>query len=90
MIISLFAGPWTDTGGRKPALASPVIGAFIEALNAIIVMYTSWPIYMLFIGSVVNGFCGFFTIMTQTAMAYIADTTPDNQVALRMGKEYFQ
>ncbi|XP_031555678.1 proton-coupled folate transporter-like isoform X2 [Actinia tenebrosa] len=84
IVMSLLVGPWTDTGGRKPGLASPVIGAFIEALNAIIVMYTNWPIYMLFIGSVVNGCCGFFTIMTQTAMAYIADTTPETKVALRM------
>lgn len=85
IITSLLIGPWSDTAGRKIPLAAPVIGASIEALNAIIVMYTNWPLYVLFVGSVINGFCGFLTVVTQTSMAYIADTTPHGQVAIRMG-----
>jgi len=86
ILVSLLVGPWSDTAGRKPALAAPVVGALLEALNVLIVMYTGWPLYVLFVGSFINGCCGFFTVMTQTAMAYIADSTPPGKVALRMGK----
>ncbi|XP_048585633.1 proton-coupled folate transporter-like isoform X2 [Nematostella vectensis] len=84
VIVSLMLGPWTDTAGRKRAIVAPAIGSLLESINTLLVMYLKWPILVLFVGSAFTGFSGFFTVMTQASMAYIADTTPEQQVALRL------
>ena len=86
VFMSLFMGTWTDRVGRKPALLAPILGSLFESIIALLVMYLKWPMYVLFIGSAVNGFCGFFTTIVLAVMSYIADTTDESERGLRLGK----
>lgn len=81
---ALFIGAWTDTVGRRPALALPAIGSTLEALVVILTMYFEWPIYVLFVGSAISGMCGFFTTMVLAVMSYIADTTDESDRSFRL------
>lgn len=80
----LLLGPWTDTGGRRPALLAPPVGSAIESLLILIIMYLDWPVYVLFVGEAINGFSGFATIMTMAAFAYVADVTTEQRLAIRI------
>ena len=82
----LLLGPWTDTGGRRPALLAPPIGSAIEAILILIIMYLEWPVYILFVGEAINGFSGFATIMTMAAFAYVADITTEQRLAIHIGE----
>ncbi|KAL9982404.1 hypothetical protein ACROYT_G004441 [Oculina patagonica] len=81
---ALFIGAWTDIVGRRPALALPAIGSTLEALIVLGTMYFHWPLYLLFVGSAINGICGFFTTMVLAVMAYIADTTDESDRSFRL------
>ena len=81
----LLLGPWTDTGGRRPALMAPPVGSAIEAIVILLIMYLDWPVYVLFVGEAINGFSGFATIMTMAAFAYVADVSTDQGLAIRIG-----
>lgn len=80
----LLLGPWTDTGGRRPALLSPPVGSAIESLLIIIIMYLDLPVYILFVGEAINGFSGFATIMTMAAFSYVADVTTEQRLAIHI------
>ena len=41
---------------------------------------------MLFVGSAINGLCGFFTTVAMATMAYIADTTNESDRSFRLGR----
>jgi len=84
LVTALFIGSWTDTVGRRPALALPAIGSAIDSLIVLLVMYFEWPIYVLFVGSAINGMCGFFTTMALAVMSYIADTTDESDRGFRL------
>ena len=86
IFMSLFMGTWTDRVGRKPALIAPIFGSLFESIIVLLTMYLKWPIYVLFIGAAVNGFCGFFTTIVLAVMSYIADTTDEAERGLRLGK----
>jgi len=87
LVTALFIGSWTDTVGRRPALALPAMGSAIDSLIVLLVMYFEWPIYVLFVGSAINGMCGFFTTMALAVMSYIADTTDESDRGFRLGME---
>ena len=82
----LLLGPWTDTGGRRPALLAPPIGSAVEAILILVIMYLEWPVYMLFVGEAINGFSGFATIMTMAAFSYVSDITTEQKLALHIGQ----
>ena len=86
LVTALFIGAWTDMVGRRPALALPAIGSSIEAVIVLLTMYLKWPIYVLFVGSAINGLCGFFTTVAMATMAYIADTTNESDRSFRLGR----
>lgn len=88
LIVAPFWGPWTDkTRRRKPALIAPSIGAFLNTVVVLMVMYFEWPLYMLFVGSAISGVSGFLTTVMLATMSYIADTTEKSGIAIRLGKE---
>ena len=88
LIVAPFWGPWTDkTGRRKPALIAPTIGALLNTVVVLMVMYFEWPLYMLFVGSAISGVSGFLTTVMLATMSYIADTTEKSGIAIRLGKE---
>jgi len=85
ILMVLLLGPWTDTGGRRPALLAPPIGSAIEAILILIIMYLDWPVYILFVGEAINGFSGFATIMTMAAFSYVSDITTEQKLAIHIG-----
>jgi len=85
LFTSLLIGSWSDFRGRKPALFLPAFGSTLEAGLVILVMYMEWPVYVLFIGGAINGFCGYFTTIAMGVMSYIADTTDESERSLRLG-----
>ena len=81
-----FWGPWSDkTRRRKPALIAPPIGALLQTIVVLLVMYFEWPLYVLFVGAAISGFSGFLTTMMLAVMSYIADTTEKKGIAVRLG-----
>lgn len=86
IIITLFVGGWTDKVGRRPALIAPTLGSALEAVVVLFVMYFKLPIYCLFIGGFLHGICGYYTTIILACMAYVADTTEESKIALRLGK----
>lgn len=86
IIITLFIGGWSDKVGRRPALIAPTLGSALEALVVLFVMYFKLPIYCLFIGGFLHGICGYYTTMILACMAYVADTTEESKIALRLGE----
>lgn len=39
ILMVLLLGPWTDTGGRRPALLAPPLGSALEAITVLLIMY---------------------------------------------------
>jgi len=89
ILMVLLLGPWTDTGGRRPALLAPPIGSAIEAILILIIMYLDWPVYILFVGEAINGFSGFATIMTMAAFSYVSDITTEQKLAIHIAVVQF-
>ena len=85
IFVVLILGPWTDTGGRRPALLAPPIGSAVESILILLIMYFEWPVYVLFVGEAINGFSGFVTIMTMAAFAYVSDVTSEKGLPIRIG-----
>lgn len=85
IVITLFMGGWSDKVGRRPALIVPVLGSALEAVVIIIVMYAKLPIYCLFIGAFIHGLCGYYTTIILACLSYLADTTEQSLIALRLG-----
>ena len=86
IVITLFMGGWSDKAGRRPALIVPILGSVLEAAVIIVVVYAKLPIYCLFIGAFIHGLCGYYTTIILACMSYIADTTEQSSIALRLGK----
>ncbi|XP_058956656.2 proton-coupled folate transporter [Pocillopora verrucosa] len=84
ILMVLLLGPWTDTGGRRPALLAPPLGSALEAITVLLIMYFDWPVFVLFVGSAINGFSGFFTIMNMAAFAYVSDITTEEGLAIHI------
>ena len=89
IVITLFMGGWSDKVGRRPALIVPVVGSVVESAGFLIVMNLKLPIYCLFIGAFLHGICGYYTTIILACMSYIADTTDESQITLRLGKFCF-
>ena len=86
IIITLFMGGWSDKVGRRPTLIVPVLGGVLDAAGVLIVMIFELPIYCLFVGAFLHGLCGYYTTIILACLSYIADTTDQTQIALRLGK----
>ena len=85
IIMALLLGAWSDKVGRKIVMMLPIIGGLVEATFILMIMYANLPIYVLFVGSFINGMCGFFTTMILAVFSYMADITEESKRALRLG-----
>lgn len=85
IFMALLLGAWSDKVGRKIIMILPIIGGLVDTIFILITMYTNLPVYLLFVGSFVNGFCGFFTTMILAVFSYVADITEESRRALRLG-----
>ncbi|XP_066926446.1 proton-coupled folate transporter-like isoform X2 [Clytia hemisphaerica] len=83
--MALLLGSWSDKVGRKIIILLPVIGGLLDSVCILITMATRGSLYLLFIGSFCNGVCGFFTTMILAVFSYMADTTTEEERALRLG-----
>ena len=79
-------GGWSDKVGRRPTLILPVLGGVLDTAGVLIVMIFELPIYFLFVGAFLHGLCGYYTTIILACMSYIADTTDQTQIALRLSK----
>ena len=87
VVVAPLWGPWTDNGGkRKPALLVAILGACLDMLVILLVMYFDWPVYVLIVGAALNGLSGFATVLMIGATAYIADVSSKEERAFRIGK----
>ncbi|CAH3125439.1 unnamed protein product [Porites lobata] len=84
IIITLFMGGWSDKVGRRPTLIVPVLGGVLDTAGVLIVMIFELPIYFLFVGAFLHGLCGYYTTIILACMSYIADTTDQTQITLRL------
>ncbi len=85
IFMALLLGAWSDKVGRKIIMMLPIIGGIIDTVFILVTMHASLPVYVLFIGSFINGFCGFFTTMVLAVFSYMADITEESKRALRLG-----
>ena len=85
IVMALLLGAWSDKVGRKIVMLLPIIGGLIDTICILVVMYTDLPVYALFVGSFINGMCGFFTTMILAVFSYVADITDESRRALRLG-----
>ena len=88
LLLAPLWGPWTDRGGkRKPALQFAILGACLEMIVTLLVMYFKWSVYVLFLSATISGFSGFATVLMVGATAYIADITEKEERAFRIGEK---
>jgi len=85
LFMALLLGSWSDKVGRRIVIFLPVVGGILDSTCILITMFLRAPLYFLFIGSFMNGLCGFFTTMVLAVFSYIADITDENDRALRLG-----
>lgn len=87
LVVAPLWGPWTDNGGRrKPALLVAILGACLEMVITLLVMYFDWSVYVLIVGAALNGLSGFATVLFVGATAYIADVSSKEERAFRIGE----
>ncbi|XP_032236520.2 proton-coupled folate transporter isoform X2 [Nematostella vectensis] len=79
-----FTGSYTDRRGRKPGLIAPLVGAILETLVLLLVLYLELPVYVLIVGGLVNGLTGNEATMMMATTCYVTDTTDDKQKAFRL------
>lgn len=84
IIMTLVLGAQCDRFGRKPCVLFPCIGSFIKSLLSIIIVNYEWSLNLFFIGSVIEGSCGYYATMLMGCSAFIADTTTKRQRAIRI------
>ncbi|XP_032222642.1 proton-coupled folate transporter [Nematostella vectensis] len=79
-----FTGSYTDRRGRKPGLIAPLVGAILETLVLLLVLYFELPVYVLIAGGLVNGLTGNEATMTMATTCYVTDTTEGKQKSFRL------
>ncbi|XP_065652323.1 proton-coupled folate transporter isoform X3 [Hydra vulgaris] len=85
LFMALLLGTWSDKVGRRIVLFLPVLGGLLDCTCILITMFTRAPLFVLFIGSFINGLGGFFTTMILAVFSYIADITDEDNRAMRLG-----
>lgn len=86
LLVAPLWGPWTDRGGkRKPALQVAILGACLEVIVTLLVMYFEWSVYILFVSAAMSGLSGFAPVLLVGATSYIADTSSKEERAFRIG-----
>ncbi|XP_077867325.1 proton-coupled folate transporter-like, partial [Saccoglossus kowalevskii] len=84
MFVATILGAYSDKAGRKIPLMLPPVGAALNSLNYLIVIYLHLPIWTLFFGALLQGLGGDFTTEISACCSYIADITTKQQRTLRM------
>ncbi|XP_077867324.1 lysosomal proton-coupled steroid conjugate and bile acid symporter SLC46A3-like [Saccoglossus kowalevskii] len=84
MFVATILGAYSDKAGRKIPLMLPPVGAALNGLNYLIVIYLHLPLWTLFFGAVLQGLGGEHTTEMATCCSYISDITTKQQRTFRM------
>ncbi|KXJ11735.1 Proton-coupled folate transporter [Exaiptasia diaphana] len=84
LIVGPFYGSYSDKRGRKPVLMAPLLAGLFETCLILVIIYFHLPLYMLFIGGVVNGLSGYVTTLWLALNSYLADTVKKDKLSNRM------
>nr|XP_006819417.1 PREDICTED: proton-coupled folate transporter-like [Saccoglossus kowalevskii] len=84
MFVATILGAYSDKAGRKIPLMLPPVGAALNGLNYLIVIYLHLPLWTLFVGAALQGLGGEHTTEIATCCSYIADITTKHQRTFRM------
>ena len=85
ILSAIMIGAWTDKAGRRIGIALPCLGTMFDSVFMIAIIYRELPLWLMFVGSAINGICGFLTLIQVGIMAYIADTCKVSKLPLRIG-----
>jgi len=86
VLIVLFAGSISDQYGRKLPMITALCGYVIFALIYIVtIINPSWPVEVLYAGSVAINLCGSWVVFNMAVYSYLADITPIEKRTQRMG-----
>ncbi|XP_013410834.1 proton-coupled folate transporter [Lingula anatina] len=84
VIATIIFGAHSDKAGRVPCILLPCIGgALALGINAIII-FLDLQLYYMLISNFVSGCFGGYTTLLLGSMAYVADTTTEDQRAFRI------
>ena len=62
-----------------------ILGACLELIVTLLVMYFKWSVYILFVSAAISGFSGFAPVLMVGATSYIADTSGKEERPFRIG-----
>ncbi|XP_027037860.1 proton-coupled folate transporter-like [Pocillopora damicornis] len=80
-----FLGSWSDKRGRKGPMITASVGSALDALIILAAIHWKLPIYVFMIASALAGLGGYYPTMVLALLAYVADTSPPDSRALRLG-----
>ena len=85
IVMVMIYGAYSDEMGRKLTIMIPYFGGAACAISICLVIVLDLPIYIYYIGSIINGFSGSYGTMLAGTFAYIADTTTVEQRTVAIG-----
>ena len=85
LFVCLIYGSWSDRVGRKPLIVLGMCGALLDTICVFFTILFDLPLSFMLFGSFLNGIGGYITGLLLAVMAYIADTTGEEDRALRLG-----
>nr|XP_028564241.1 proton-coupled folate transporter [Podarcis muralis] len=78
-LVGLFSvtllGPWSDSAGRRPALAIASLGMALQAAIFLAVMSLRLPVAWLLLGRILAGLSGDYNLILAASFAYTADVS---------------
>jgi len=84
ILACLFYGALSDKIGRKPILLLSIAGGILDSVIVTMTVWLKWPVYLIYVGSFVNGLSGGYTNLVMSSFAYVADTTPRSGLSVRL------
>ena len=84
LMATVFIGGYTDNGGRKIGLISPIIGGIVQIYLLLCTEIFHLPIWFILIGGFLEGLSGGIAMFLMAAFSYISDKTSRSQRSLRI------
>ena len=78
-------GSWSDKVGRKPIIVIGMIGSLLDTMCILFTIAFDLPLSFILFGNFLNGIGGYITGLLLSVMAYVADTTGEEDRSLRLG-----
>lgn len=85
VVTCLVLGPLSDHLGRKPAMLVALLGACLQAVVSVLVVWLKWPLHVFLAGAAVRGVTGGLAGILTVSHSYIADVSSREWLTLRLG-----